>query len=368
MSRPGMSRPGMKLSGMKLPSRIAAAFRVQAEACEGLGSPFTAAVCRALVRRLDGATAFGRRIAGWKGDPVADALALRACGALHHAVRTGRAPALAAVYPPAGAGTGLAEARGDVLDGTIRELDGELAAFLDSPPQTNEVARSGVLLGGHLTIAAETGLPVVLCEIGSSAGLNLHPDCYRYDLGAAGRWGRAEAPVTIATDWRGTPPPLDAPLRIVARAGCDAAPVDPGDPAARARMLAYIWPDQGDRLARAAAALAHAAAHPAPVKKADAAGWVEATLAQPAAPGAVRVLAHSITWQYLPEAGRRRIAAALEAAGAAATAEAPLAWLRLEPDAVKGSAAVQLTLWPGGVTRLLGRGDYHGRWAEWSAD
>jgi hypothetical protein len=30
--------------------------------------------------------------------------------------------------------------------------------FLDSPPQTNEVARSAVLLGALLTIAAETQL------------------------------------------------------------------------------------------------------------------------------------------------------------------------------------------------------------------
>jgi hypothetical protein len=173
--------------------------------------------------------------------------------------------------------------------------------------------------------------------------------------------------VTIATEWRGTPPPLEARLRIVSRAGCDAAPIDPGDPAARERMLSYLWPDQGYRLARAAAALAHAAAHKAEVARADAADWAEAMLAQPGEPGVARVLAHSITWQYLPEAGQRRIAAALAAAGAATTAKAPLGWLRLEPDAVKGSAAVLLTLWPGGATRVLGRGDYHGRWAEWGA-
>ena len=348
---------------MTLPSRIMAAFRVQAEACDGLGSPFTASVCRTLAWGLDATTAFGSRIAGWEGDPVADALPLRACGALHFAVRTGQAPGLASAYPPTASTEGLEEAMAE----TVRALDGELAAFLSGPPQTNEVARSGVLLGGHLTIAAETGLPIALCEIGSSAGLNLHPDCYQYELGPAGRWGAANAPVTIATEWRGTPPPLGARLRIVSRAGCDAAPIDPGDPAARERMLSYLWPDQGYRLARAASALAHAAAHKAEVAKADAADWVESMLARPGEPGVVRVLAHSITWQYLPEAGQRRIVAALAAVGAAATPERPLGWLRLEPDAVRGSAAVLLTLWPGGGTRILGRGDYHGRWAEWGA-
>ena len=58
-------------------------------------------------------------------------------------------------------------------------------------------------------------------------------------------------------------------------------------------------------------------------------------------------------------------AAALAGAGAAATPDTPLAWLRLEPDGIRGSAAILLTLWPGGETRALGRGDYHGRFADW---
>ena len=41
-----------------------------------------------------------RKVATWPGDCRADALALRLTGALHALVLTGRAPALAAVYPP----------------------------------------------------------------------------------------------------------------------------------------------------------------------------------------------------------------------------------------------------------------------------
>jgi len=37
----------------------------------------------------------------------------------------------------------------------------------------------------------------------------------------------------------------------------------------------------------------------------------------------------------------------------------------MEPDAVKGSAVVTLTDWPGGRERELGRADFHGRWVEW---
>lgn len=130
-------------------------------------------------------------------------------------------------------------------------------------------------------------------------------------------------------------------------------------------MLAYIWPDQPERLARSAAALDHASANAVPIAKGDAADWVEVRLAEEPSPGTVRVLMHSITWQYLAPDRQRRIAGAMVAAGARTSDESPLAWLRLEPDGPAKTAAVQLTLWPGGVPRLLGRGDYHGRFVDW---
>jgi hypothetical protein len=349
---------------MTPPRPVHAALLQQAEACRGLGSPFTAHLCERLAVILDDTTVLGRAVYDWPLDPVASALGLRLCGALHRVVRAGRAPALARLYPPdADTGAALDAA----LPVAIAALGSDLVALLDSAPQTNEVARSGVLLGGLLTIAAATGLPLALNEIGASAGVNLHPDCYGYDLGAGRRWGPPDAPLTIACDWRGAVPPLDAPLRIVSRAGADLAPIDAADVEARERVLGYIWPDQSTRLARTAAALAHAAAHPVALERAEAADWTEARLAEPAPAGVARVLMHSITWQYFPEPTQQRIVAALTKAGARATAETPLAWLRLEPDGTPGSAAIVLTSWPGGDTRVLGRGDYHGRYAEWRA-
>jgi hypothetical protein len=57
--------------------------------------------------------------------------------------------------------------------------------------------------------------------------------------------------------------------------------------------------------------------------------------------------------------------ALLRAAGASATAAAPLAWLRLEGDDEDRGAGLRLAVWPGGAGRLLARGDFHGRWIEW---
>ena len=352
---------------MTLPGPVHDAFVQQAKACRALDSPFTGHLCERLAVLLGSGTALGRAVAGWPIDPVESALALRLCGALHMMVRTGRAPELERLYPPV---SDLGPALDAALRAVIAEHGVALLALLESAPQTNEVARSAVLIGGLLTIAHETGLPLALNEIGSSAGLNLHPDCYVYKLGNGRRWGPPDAPLTIACDWRGAAPPLDAPLEIAARAGADLAPVDAADVAARERVLAYIWPDQIARLARTAAAMAHAAAHPVALDRAEAADWAEARLAAAAEPGIVRVLMHSITWQYFPRATQDRITAALTAAGAIATPDTPLAWLRLEPDDIQGSAAILLTLWTGdpadGTTRALGRGDYHGRFADWS--
>lgn len=334
-------------------------FERQAGYCAALGSPFTARLCRALPGLLDPSTRFGARILGWRGDPTADAVALRAAGALNGLARSGRAPKLAAVWPPAAA-DGLEEA----LSATIPANDAALAPWLDGPPQTNEVARSGVLLGGCLEAARLSDLPLDLLEIGASAGLNLHLDAWRYDLGV-GRWGAADAPVTIACDWRGAAPNLATPLRILSRAGADRSPLDAASQEARARMLAYIWADQPARRARAEAALLHAASSGVRVERADAADWTRARLASPAPGGRARVFMHSIMWTYLPPETRDAIRAALRLAGDRATDDAPLFWLRMEAEGDPAHAILRLTRWPGGVERMLARADYHGRWAVW---
>lgn len=344
------------------PERIRAHFRTQAAACARLGSPFTAALLEGLAERMAPESAIEARLLSWPGDPRDDALALRAAGALHALARDGRDAEVSAAWPPRAGGDAVAAARGAFL----RQADW-LDPWLDGPPQTNETGRAGALLGGLLALAARTGgLPVELLEIGASAGLNQNLDAFRYEFGEGRAWGDPASPVRVRHDWRGAPPPLDARLAIVSRAGCDLNPLDPADPAARARLAAYIWPDQAERLARAEAAMALAAARPRTVEQADAAAWLEARLAAPQAEGTARVVMHSIMWQYMPAPVQARIAAGLAAAAARATPERPFAWLRMEPDDETLSAALTLTLAPEGGERLLARTDFHGRWTDWA--
>lgn len=346
-----------------IPEMIAAAFRRQARACRDLGSPFTARLCDLFTARPIGAPALARAVYGWPGDPTpaGENLPLRLAGALHALVLDGRSPALTAVYPPC---------HDDADDARLwAAVDSALTAHEDMvldrlrlAPQTNEVRRSGALLPGFLAIARRFGKPMMISEIGASAGLNLVWDRFAYRLGER-PWGAQSSPVQIRPDWSGAPAPV-ADIAILGRAGCDLAPLDPGDPADCTRLLSYIWADQDDRLERTRAALALAAAHPERVAGAAAGDWLEERLRRPH-PRAVHVVCHSIVWQYLGKEERERCRSALAAAGQLAGQDAPLAWLRMEVDGRKPGAALTLTLWPGGAEYALGRADFHGRWVDW---
>ncbi|MEX0954278.1 MAG: DUF2332 family protein [Rhizobiaceae bacterium] len=335
-------------------------FEKQAQACDSLGSPFTARLCRLLPRLLDEPTATGKRVTGWSGNPRADALALRLTGGLHALVLTGADDALKAVYPPNDADDAALAA---TLAGAIRRNDAYLRDFLDSPPQTNEVARAGMMLPGFLLIARETGLPLSVNEIGSSAGLNLVFDTFRYEYGGAG-WGDASSPVTLVPELRGPAPPLQGDMVIASRAGSDIAPVDISDDRQRLRLRSYVWADQTARLQRIEAAIGLARAESIALETSDAADFVRERLAT-RKEGEAFVLFHSIMWQYMPQASKDGVNEALEEAAKTATPNAPIARLRMEPLGEAPHATLSLTLWPDGETRRLAKCDYHGRWIEW---
>ncbi|WP_230980147.1 DUF2332 domain-containing protein [Oryzicola mucosus] len=341
--------------------RIGDHFEHQAMACDRLGSPFTGSLCRALTRILEDTTHTGRRVLSWPGNPRWDALALRLCGGLHGLVLTGADAALSAVYPPSEADEDALVA---VLPSAIARNDAVLSTALDSAPQTNETARSAMLLPGFLTIARETGLPLALNEIGSSAGLNMLFDRFHYAYGDL-CWGDALSGARLTPEVTGRLPLLHGALEILSRQGCDIAPVDLTDEAARLRLRSYVWADQTDRLKRLDAAIAIAKRVEFSVETMNAAAFLRRQLAAHKE-GAAFVLFHSIMWQYMSEREREDIRHLLKTAGRNATSAAPIAWLRMEAVAVADPfATLSLTLWPGGETRRLARCDFHGRSIEW---
>jgi hypothetical protein len=216
---------------------------------------------------------------------------------------------------------------------------------------------------GILHLAARYGPKFEVLEIGSSAGLNLLIDRYRIDMGGT-VVGPAASPVIITPAWSG-PPPAETPIEIVGIRGCDVHPMDATDPAIEARLAAYIWAEAPERLVRVRRAIAMMREKGVRLEQADAAGWIEARLAEPQAEGVVRVLMHSVVWQYLPEPTANRIKAAMKAAGERATAERPLGWVMMEPDRSLGHQIVRVRTWPGdGAPAIVATAHAHAAWVK----
>ncbi len=349
-------------------SAVADHLRAQAKWCDRLGSPFTARLLEQAALDLDGGGIVAELIGTWQGDCHGDALALRLAGALHAAVLSGRDPELAAVYPDPKRAWDMGRVW-PLASGFLRREAGWVRAFMQSPPQTNEVGRAGALAPAFLWLGERAPQPFHMLELGASAGLNLSWDRFRY---AHGPWGRGggDGPL-IPTEFDGNPPGWRT-IEVSSRRACDRAPMDPDDAGAMLRAQSYVWPDQFDRLERLKAAIRVARDAPWRVERADADAWLEQELAGDL-PRGVTVIYHSIFYQYPPVAAREAIADAIEQAGRQATAGRQLAWVRFEPESVLGGPGdsermvISVKLWDGSAERTveLGEADPHGWRVRW---
>jgi hypothetical protein len=341
--------------------------KIQAAVCGRMGSPFSQAILDAAALDIEAGGPTRGLMARWESastrSAVEDAVPLRLLGALHDLALSGADGALATAYPT-GKSSGDAEAAWTAALAAMSSAGERLSRFIDHEPQTNEVRRSACLMPGFLALAARAPGPLRIFEIGASAGLNQLWDRYAYELGAAGAWGPADSPMRIPTEWRGAPPPLGAEIRVVERSACDRKPVDLEDATARRRLRAYVWADQRDRLERLDAAIAVARAAGTTVEAADAVDWTGRHVAPQA--GAVTVLFHSVFWQYMPADSQAALAELIAATGARATADAPFAWLRMEPaPGDMATMELRLSLWPHGREQRLATVHPHGAWVEW---
>lgn len=359
--RPAYEFVDMNTAG---PGAVMTAFGNQVAYCEAAGAHVTARVCKgtAAVLASDASGEFLDRVRGWQGAPLADALPLRVAGGLHALHLAGTAPELALIY------AGEAADDAAVIAGVIARHEAALLPWLDGPPQTNEAGRSANFIAAMLWLA-ERGLPPVFecLEIGSSAGINLMLDRYAYDLGGV-RVGPPDGVMHFAPEWRGAPPPSHE-IAIASTKGCDVAPVDLTDPAQALRLKAYIWPEYSVRFERMDAAIRAASERKPNLAQATAADFVEAELAKPQEAGTTRMLMHSIVWQYVPADQQARVTAAMEAAGAKATPERPLAWVQVEADRTVHRHKLTVRYWPAGAEEVqLAWAHPHGADVEWLAD
>ena len=245
--------------------------------------------------------------------------------------------------------------------GPLRELASQSRTeltqlILTRRTQTNEPARCAVLLPA----LAQLPQPLALIEAGASAGLNLLVDRYSYDYAGHRLAGLdPDAPV-LRCEPRG---PVPLPARIPAiswRAGLDLNPLDVTREDDVRWLSCLVWPGEGDRAQRLAAAIASARRHPPAVHRGDMLTDLPA-LAARAPADATLVIYHTSALWYVPAEQREQFAGTARGLGAT--------WLASEPPGV-----VPGTEGPGrdGHGCVLARDGHviavtesHGTWLQW---
>jgi len=218
--------------------------------------------------------------------------------------------------------------------------------------QTNESRRCVALL--PLVMMAPFDR-LHLVDIGTSAGLNLALDRYRYRFDDL-EWG-PESPLVLIAESRGADPRLH-PIEVLSRTGLDLNPLDPGDEEARRWLDALIWPEHEERRARLRLALGIISEIPIEMVPGDALATLPRVLdSLPGDEPAVVMNSFSFA-QFSPE-GRQEV----EAIAARARERRPVFRVTMELfDASDDWARMVTDDGTGG--RVVGQAHPHGEWIE----
>lgn len=252
----------------------------------------------------------------------------------------------------------------DAFRAVVLDRRAEVATtMLARRTQTNEPARCATLLPALASLRQ----PLALLEVGASAGLCLLPDRYSYDYGTCRIDGHAGAPALVCR-CRGPVPVPRRPVEVAWRAGIDINPLDVTDSDDIRWLSCLVWPGEGDRAERLAAAINLARRDPPRLIRGDLVEQLAETAAG-APEDATLVVFHSAVLAYVSAGRRAEFARAVTALTAV--------WFAQEdPDALSGLPAFPRAL-PApdsGPTAFLlirdGRealayADGHGTWIRW---
>ncbi|MBB3084383.1 DUF2332 domain-containing protein [Geodermatophilus sabuli] len=180
--------------------------------------------------------------------------------ALHDLALAGRAPALAAAWAAADGDA----AAGAAIDTLLRLTDSVVAIAARRRPRTLETGRCAVLYPAIAEAARRVGADAVgLIGVGCSAGLDLHVDRVGITYGDGQSLGDPSSPVQLSSSVVGNRPvPTRAVPEVVARVGVEPDPLDVTDADDARWLRACLPPDDPERAAELAAAIAVAASAP----------------------------------------------------------------------------------------------------------
>jgi hypothetical protein len=223
--------------------------------------------------------------------------------------------------------------------------------------QTNEPARCALLLPA----LAQLPQPLALIEVGASAGLTLLVDRYSYDYGGHRIAGLDPDAPTLRCEPEGPVPLPQRPPQIAWRAGLDLNPLSVASQDDVQWLTCLVWPGEGDRQERLAAAIATARRDPPSLRRGDLIDDLPA-LAAGAPAGATLVVYHSAVLAYVEPERRRVFAGLVRDLGAT--------WLSNEGPRVLADVPVEsftgdpFLLVRDGQTPLA-VADGHGAWLRW---
>lgn len=163
---------------------------------------------------------------------------------------------------------GTPASAGDFEELVNKHSDAVAAVMMTRTTQTNEPGRCA----GLLPLLARLEGPLALIEVGTSAGLCLLPDYYRYD------WGRLQleppahfqnvAPTFCCRVSEDVPLPQQHP-EIVWRTGLDLNPLNLSNQDDVRWLESLVWPEHQDRLSRLRKAMRLARQNKPPIIKGD---------------------------------------------------------------------------------------------------
>jgi hypothetical protein len=226
--------------------------------------------------------------------------------------------------------------------------------------QTNEVQRASYLYPVFGLIEQEMGLPLSLIELGSSVGVLLLWDRFRYDYGPGAVAGPPEGRLTLRAEWRGeAPAPPRLPARVASRLGVDVNVLNVRNPRDLRWLRAPIWPEASDRRRVLDAAVREAAEHPPRVVEGDGVELLP-SLIEEVPHGTVPVVFHLHVADQMPPTIRGRLFRQIRARGRTR----PVVHLYNNGHPERGLYLDVVTR-TGATRRRLGLEDGHGRWFEW---
>lgn len=183
----------------------------------------------------------------WKKDALPNLF----FSAVHFLLLRGEHHQLAAFYPSLNNNSKHYDLAYPYLRSFVLEHKNEIDEIIGTRfVQTNEVGRCAILVPAFELVARQSkNRPLVLIEIGSSAGLTLLWDRYHYRYDKGLQCGNPDSPVQVECLLRGKkrPPVPNRFPEIASRLGVDLNPLDLNEPENVQWLRALVWPEHQKR-------------------------------------------------------------------------------------------------------------------------